>query len=160
MDLVRWDTEERNARKAARYATSLLTSLGGDFTPRLGAAVECESMSPQPGMAHFQNRGTYVSLACNGYIESPIRVAASGTYAVEILAAGSAAQGGYPLVELRIDGSPAGRVQLQGEAWRTYPLEVEFAEGEHRLALAFVNDMQHDGEDRNLMLDRVEFYRP
>ena len=159
VDLLRWDTEARNGRKAARYACSLLTALGGDFTPRPGVAVECEAMTPQPGMPHFQHRGSYVSLACNGWIESPVRVAVAGPYTAEVLASGSAVQGEYPLVELRVDGAAVGQVQLQGDGWRTYPLDVNLAEGEHRLALAFVNDLQRDGEDRNVMLDRVTFYR-
>ncbi|NUQ65635.1 MAG: hypothetical protein HUU20_24460, partial [Pirellulales bacterium] len=159
LDLIRWDTEEQNSRKAARYACSLLTALGGDFTPRPGVAIECETMMPQPGMPHFQKRGGQVSLACSGYIEGPIRVAAAGRYTVEILASGTKAQEVYPEVELRIDGTPAGRVQLKSDGWSTFSLELELAEGEHRLAIAFVNDMQRDGEDRNLMLDRVVFYR-
>ncbi len=158
LDLLRWDTEDRNARKAARYACSLLTALGGDFTPRPGVAIECETMTPQPGMAHFQNRGTTVSLACSGYIAAPVQVAAAGRYTVEILAAGSSAQDVYPLVEVRIDGRAVGQVQLESDGWRTYPLDVELSEGEHRLALAFINDLQHDGEDRNLLLDRATFY--
>ena len=66
IDQLRWDTEERNARKAARYACSLLTALGAQFSSRLGVAVECEQMTPQPGMPHFHNRGTYASIACSG----------------------------------------------------------------------------------------------
>jgi hypothetical protein len=50
LDQLRWDTEEQNARKAARYAGALLSMLGGDFSPRSGTAVECARMTPQPGL--------------------------------------------------------------------------------------------------------------
>ncbi len=159
VDQVRWDTEERNARKAARYAASLLTALGGDFPPRLGVTVECETMTPQPGMPHFHNRGTYVSLATTGYVNTPIEVAAAGRYAMELVASGSRAADVLPIVEVRIDGEPVGRVELASTAWRPYVVPVELTEGPHELALAFTNDYNREGEDRNLALDKVVFYR-
>jgi len=152
VDQLRWDTEERNARKAARYALSLLTALGGDFSPRLGVTVECEQMTPQPGMPHFQNRGTYVSIACNGYVSTQIQVAATGRYTMEIVASGSSAAGVYPLVEVRIDKKPVGQVQLAGGSWRPYLVDVELTEGRHDLSLAFTNDLNQNGEDRNLVV--------
>ena len=158
IDQLRWDVEPQNARKAARYAASLLTALGGDFTPRLGTTLECEQMTPQPGMPHFNVRGNHASLACTGYISTPIDVAASGRYSVEIVASGTPAAGVYPIVALRIDGKEVGQVELTGGAWRPYLLDVELTEGRHDLALAFTNDYNRDGEDRNLMLDQMTFY--
>ena len=73
LDQLRWDTEPQNARKAARYAGSLLAALGGDFTPRLGVTIECEHMTPQPDMPFFHNYGTHVALACNGYVQDADR---------------------------------------------------------------------------------------
>jgi len=159
VDQLRWDTEARNARKAARYASSLLTALGGDFPPRLGVTVECEAMEPQPGMQHFHNRGTFAALACTGYVKTPIEVAAAGRYVVEVVAAGSPAAGVLPIVEVRVDDQPAGRIELASTAWRPYPLSIELTQGTHELALAFTNDYNRDGEDRNLMLDKAVFYR-
>ena len=54
---------------------------------------------------------------------------------------------------------PVGRVQLTSSAWRPYLLDVELTEGDYELALAFTNDFNRDGEDRNLMLDKAVFYR-
>jgi hypothetical protein len=159
VDQVRWDTEERNARKAARYASSLLTALGGDFPPRLGVTVECENMEPQPDMPHFHDRGTFVSLACNGYVKTPIEVAAAGRYTVQVVASGSRAAGVFPIVEVRVDRKPVGQVQLATTAWRPYVLQFELTEGTHELALAFTNDYNRDGEDRNVRLDQVLFCR-
>ena len=159
VDQLRWDTEDRNARKAARYAASLLTALGGDFPPRLGVTVECETMEPQPDMLHFHNHGTFVALACSGYVKTPIEVAATGRYAVEIAASGSEAAGVLPIVEVRIDGKPVGQVRLASTAWRPYVLQLDLPQGTHELALAFTNDYNRDGEDRNVMLDKAVFYR-
>ena len=116
-------------------------------------------MTPQPGMPHFSNRGTFASLACTGYVTTPIEVAEPGRYAMEIVASGSRAAGALPIVEVRIDGKPVGQVELASTAWRPYVLPVELTEGRHELALAFTNDLNQNGEDRNLALDKVVFYR-
>ena len=159
IDRVRWDTQQQNARKAARYAGSLLGALGGDFTPRAGTVIACASMTPQPGMGHFRNFGSHVALACNGWVKGPIQVAAAGRYTIELMASGTPAGDVYPLVEVRLDGRKIGQVQLESGNWRPYWLGVDLPEGEHELALAFVNDLNRDGEDRNLMLERAVFYR-
>lgn len=159
LDQLRWDTEPRNARKAARYASSLLAALGGDFTPRLGVTIECEHMTPQPEMPFFHNDGTHVALACNGHVKTPIEVAVAGRFTMEVTASGTKAAGIYPLVEVRIDGKRVAQVQLTDGNWRPYSSRVELAKGTHELSLAFVNDFNHDGEDRNLMLDKVIFYQ-
>lgn len=159
LDQVRWDTEPQNTRKAARYAGALLAALGGNFTPRLGVAIECEQMTPQPEMPFFRNLGAHVSLACNGYVKAAVEVAATGRYTMEVTASGTKAAGVYPLVEVRIDGKLLGQVQLISGNWRPYSLPIELAAGTHELSLALVNDLNQDGEDRNLMLDKVIFYQ-
>jgi hypothetical protein len=159
VDQLRWDTEERNARKAARYASMLLTALGGDFTPRPSVTIECETMTPQPDMPWFSNRGSFASLACSGWIKTPIQVAATGRYTMEVVAGGTPAQGVYPHVEISIDGRKAGEVQLTGGGLRPYPIAIELPEGKHELSLAFTNDLNVGGEDRNLILDKVVFYK-
>ncbi len=160
VDQVRWDTEEANARKAARHACSILTALGGDFMPRPSVAVECEQMTPQPDLPHFHNAGAFVSLACSGWVKTPIKVAAAGRYTVEVVAGGTECEGVYPLIEVRLDGRKAGQVQLTSGAWRPYPLSVALPEGDHELSLAFVDDESVPAvSDRNLVLDKVLFTR-
>jgi hypothetical protein len=159
IDLVRWDTEEQNARKAARLASTLLTAMGGDFQPRMGTTIECERMTPQPGMPFFSNQGGHAALACNGYIQTPIQVAAAGRYSMEVVASGTPVAGVYPLVEVAIDGKKAGQVQLTSGNWRSYFLDLDLPEGNHELRLSFVNDFNTGGEDRNVMLDKASFYR-
>jgi len=160
IDQLRWDTEERNARKAARYACGLLTALGGDFAARDGVAVECETMTPQPGMPHFHVRGTHAAMACDGWIATSIEVATAGRYTAEVVASGSAVENVYPHVNILIDGKKAGDVQLTSGAWRPYPVTIELTKGEHELKVEFDNDQNIPGvADRNVMLDKVVFYR-
>ena len=98
-------------------------------------------------------------MACNGYIQTPIQVAAAGRYSTELVASGTPAAGVYPLVEVAIDGKKAGQVQLTSGAWRSYFLDVDLTVGDHQLRLSFVNDFNTGGEDRNVMLDKASFYR-
>ena len=157
-DAVRWDTEEHNGRKAARYACSLLTALEADFLPRPAVTIECEQMTPQPDMKHFNSRGGIAYMGCNGYIKTTVQVAESKRYAIEVLASGDASEGVCPLVEIHVDDRKVGQVQLTTEGWRAYPLDVDLAEGEHELSLRFVNDHSSPSGDRNLRLDKVVFY--
>jgi beta-galactosidase len=159
-DQIAWDTEEVNARKATRFAGSLLTALGGDVAARDGVTLEAERMTPQPGMPHFANAGGFASLACSGYIASRVKVETPGRYLVELVAAGTPAAGVYPEVQLELDGRPLGKVQLTAGTWRSYRMTVELPAGEHRLHLAFTNDYSGGGEDRNLQVDKLIFYRP
>ncbi|HPD16363.1 MAG TPA: carbohydrate-binding domain-containing protein [Planctomycetota bacterium] len=159
LDFLRWDTEERNARKAARYASTLLAALGGDFADRPSWAIECETMSPQPDMGWFRADNTAAHLACNGWIKTPIEVAVAGRYTMELVAGGTPAQGVYPDVEISVDGKKAGEVQLTGGGLRPYPVAIDLPAGKHELALRFTNDLNVGGEDRNLTLDKVVFYR-
>ena len=51
-----------------------------------------------------------------------------------------------------------GQVQLTTEGWRSYPLELELAQGEHELSIRFVNDHSSPSGDRNLRLDKLVLY--
>lgn len=159
LDQLRWDTQERSTRKAARYAASLLTALGGTFNPRLGVIVQCELMTPQPKRNQIQRRSGYMSLASEGWIASEIQVAKSGRYTMELVASGSQANDIYPLIEARVDGRRVGQFQLTVGGWRSYPIDLELAAGSHRLQLEFMNDLYVPGVgDRNVLLDKAVFY--
>jgi hypothetical protein len=160
LDQLRWDTEERNSLKAARYAATLLTELGGEFPVRSGVAVECETMTPMPGMPHFGGASSVVHLASNGYVGKPVRIASAGRYRLELVASGTEAEGVHPHVKITLDDRTLGEVQLTTDGWRAYPLTVELPAGSHELRVHFTNDLWLPGvADRNLALDKVVFYR-
>jgi hypothetical protein len=155
VDRVRWDSDSVNGRKAARHACSLLAELGGDLVARTGVALRCVDMVPQQGMPFFQKREGLTCLACNGYIAGKLRVATSGRYTMEVFAGGTPAKGEYPIVEVFIDGRMVARIQTTAFDCRPYPVTVELKQGQHELKLAFVNDLNVGGEDRNLFLEKV-----
>lgn len=157
-DQLRWDTEEQNTRKAARYVCSLLTALGGDFAYRSGVTIQCEDMTPQAGRSQTRNRGSYVWMGSEAYLTTGIEVGKAGVYTIDVVAGGSQCDGIYPLVDVCIDDKKVGQIQLTVGGWRPYPLDIELAEGAHRLALEFTNDLFIPGKgDRNVSLDKVTF---
>lgn len=158
-DQIAWDTEEANSRKASRLAGSLMTALGAESDSQLGVIIEAEHMTPQPGVPHFSNTGTFASMACSGYISSPLRAAQSGRYRIDVVATGSSAAGVYPEVDVLVDGRSVGTIHLVASNWRTYSLPMNLQAGDHELRLAFTNDFSGGGEDRNLSLDRATIYR-
>ncbi len=116
-------------------------------------------MTPQPDMPHFSKQGSSASLACNGYIERSIQVAAAGRYTLEVIASGTPAAGVFPLIGVAVDSQTVGQVQLTGGSWRSHFLDVDLAAGEHTFRLSFTNDLNAAGEDRNLRLDKVVVFR-
>ena len=157
-DQLAWDSEQRNARKAGRFAGTLLTALGGDFRVHGGTTLEAETMTPQADMPFFSNSGTCASLACTGYIATPVRVARSGRFTMELTAAGTIAAGEYPIVVVELNGQTLATIRLTSGEWRSYAVDVELPAGDHELRLLFTNDLSVNGEDRNLQIDKVTFY--
>ncbi len=85
-----------------------------------------------------------------------MRCARAGRYRLRIVAAGTPAEGEFPIIVLSIDGREAGRVELEGQGRRAYPVDVDLTAGLHTLRLAFTNDLHAPPEDRNLTIDRIE----
>ena len=86
-----------------------------------------------------------------------VRISKPGTYRITILAGGSPAVGVYPVAAIRIDGEAVARVALMHGDTRAYVAMADLPAGEHQLSVAFVNDAQIGGEDRDLYLSAVGF---
>jgi hypothetical protein len=74
---------------------------------------------------------------------------------MEVFAGGTPAKGEYPIVEVSLDGRMVARIQTTAFDCRPYPVTVDLSRGQHELKLAFVNDLNVGGEDRNLFLEKV-----
>ncbi len=158
IDFVNWDTEERNATKAARYVSALLTELGVAGSPEGGTILEAESFEPDPEMPHFSKRAGAVFMGSNGWIERQVRCAEGGRYMLELVGGGTEVDGVYPIVAVEIDGRKCGEVELRSRGRRGFRLPVELTVGEHTVRLSFTNDEYRPPLDRNLVLDKVVFY--
>ncbi len=155
INLLRWDTEERNATKARRLFGALLTGLGADFRDDLGAAYDITRFAPQPGMPHFRAEGGVAHLAAMGWVEGEIEAPRDGTYRICVDASGTPAKGEYPQFRASVDGVEIGSVKLRAASWRRYSLPAELTAGRHVLRLEFTNDLYEPPEDRNLALGSI-----
>jgi hypothetical protein len=154
LDEILWDTETQNATKAARFGSTLLTGLRGAFRQSPALGIEAESMtnvnvnaySVYDGIAHLNS---------NGRIEASVRVTTSGSYTFEVVAGGTPAVGVLPQVAITVDGANRTNWFLTTTAMTRYTFTLSLTAGTHKLGLAFLNDANPAGEDRNAWFDKL-----
>jgi beta-galactosidase len=156
VDNLTWETNTRNATKAARYVSGLLTGLGARFRAAAGTVYEAVTFEPQPGMPWFSKTPNGAYMGSGGYITRQVRCAREGEYEFRLTGRGTPVEGVYPIVRVELDGQAVGEVELAGATNGTYALPAHITEGEHELRLVFTNDEWAPPEDRNLALARVE----
>jgi len=114
---------------------------------------EAERMEIEGKITRVADAG--VLFATMGSATKRVRIARPGTYRITVLAGGSAAAGVFPVAAIGIDGKAVARVALMQGDTRAYVAMADLPAGEHQLSVAFVNDAQIGGEDRNMFLDAV-----
>jgi hypothetical protein len=97
-------------------------------------------------------RGDHIICATIGEAEATVDFGKGGPLLIGGSLGGSPAGGRYPVAEVRIDGQAYGTMALSDGEFRDYAIAVEAPAGEHRVSLAFVNDANIDGQDRNMLI--------
>ena len=103
--------------------------------------------------------GDQMWMATNDVAECEADIAEAGTYEFSFDAGGTPAAGVYPSLELRIDGRPAGTVQLKGKGPTTCRLRADVTAGRRRFGVAFTNDVCTPTEDRNAFVAGLAWQR-
>jgi len=62
---------------------------------------------------------------------------------------------GWPVMNVKIDGSVIGSVTVDSGDWKTFILRHSLPAGKHELSLEFTNDYNRNGNDRNLYVDKT-----
>jgi hypothetical protein len=93
----------------------------------------------------------------NGEIAHTFEFEQAGTYDLRVQARGDLAEGIEPHMEIRLDGTLVASADPTADPWQTYSVPVEVAAGTHRVQVAFTNDARTETEDRNLLLDWIEW---
>lgn len=157
VDEVAWSTEVRNTRKALQYAQALLTALGVDFADLWGCGFGPEAMREANGPANgqFTRAADHVALASNGHVSVRAKFARGGRYRFELVARGTPLDRIYPLVDVLVDDTKVGTIELRSEEWRPYWLVADVAEGPHEIKIVFTNDACRPPQDRNLYLQKL-----
>ncbi|NIZ91681.1 glycoside hydrolase family 6 protein [Kineococcus rubinsiae] len=78
----------------------------------------------------------------------------AATSGLSVVARGDQCQGA-PSMTVSVDGRAAGTVAVAATTWTSYALPGSWGPGAHRVSVAFGNDAQAAGCDRNLRVDRV-----
>jgi hypothetical protein len=94
---------------------------------------------------------------CNGDIATPFSTAASGTYSITVDAGGQYGVGGWPNMELIVDGAVRGSwtVAVWAPSTQAFTASINLGAGSHTLEIAFTNDAYAPGTqypDRNLYI--------
>lgn len=73
-----------------------------------------------------------------------------------VRARGSAVNGVWPIMELRVDGVAIATWDVIGGNYATYSDTAQLSAGSHTIAIAFTNDAKTSTEDRNLRSDHLD----
>ncbi len=160
LSTITWSDEGPNSLRGQRYFAGLLTGLGATYAGgRAPEIVEVESLNPMRNFPLFETYQDYVQMNTNGYVQGEIEVVQAGTYRLGLLGRGTALNGVYPIIQILINGRVVGQIELKGGGWELHSLEVDLPAGRLNLRLSFINDEYSPatGEDRNALLDLVEF---
>ncbi len=79
-----------------------------------------------------------------------------GMIDLEIIAKGDYAGGAWPIMEVKIDDTVIGTVDVDSATWESFFIKQETASaGIHKLSVAFINDFYEKPADRNFYMDKV-----
>lgn len=159
LDEITWESETKNATKAGRYASSLLTSLGAAFRIAPSLTLEAEAMT-NVNVSAYSTGGGLARLNSGGRIETPVRFTSSGLYTFEVLAAGDAAAQVMPQVGVTVDGLVRTNWFLTTTNLTRYTVTLSVVAGTRLVGLTFLNDYYAPPEDRNARFDRVTVTPP
>jgi hypothetical protein len=154
LDEICWDTETQSTTKASRFGSTLLTGLGGAFRPTPTLGIEAESMT-NVNVNAYSVYGGIAHLNSNGRIETTVRITTSGTYTFEVVAGGTPAVGILPQVAITVDSVNKTNWFLSTTAMTRYTFTLTLTADTHTIGLAFLNDANPAGEDRNAYFDRL-----
>ena len=154
LDEIGWETETKDSARAGRYASRLLTGLGGACRLPNSLNLEAETMR-NVNVSAYNASGGVAWLYSNGRIESPVRVTTAGNYTFEVIAGGTTALGIFPQVAITVNGANRTNWFLTSTAMTRYAFSLYLAAGTYNLGLAFLNDANPAPEDRNAAFDRM-----
>lgn len=103
---------------------------------------------------------TRVVLCTNSSLNVPYTFPIDGTYRIVATVQADPNANGPPRMAVRVDGETLDEVDVPGTTVQTVTIEGEIQAGERDLAVAFTNDDNSGGDDRNLFVDRFVIEGP
>ena len=114
--------------------------------------TEAENM-PIRTAGNAVEAGTAWMLSTAGITADSIDFPVNGTYFFKLRARGVSAEGTWPLVDFRLNGSAFSRVSINSDTYAEYTAQLDIIEGKHEIALVLINPVN---TDRVVWLDWLE----
>ncbi len=141
----------------------VLSNIGQDspnlllFTSELADAPSCaetiyeaETMTASTGQAVTDGWNIW----SNGYVQFD-HLFPSGSSGITVTARGEQAGGAWPNMTVTINGSEVYSTTVSSATWSDYTFDVSLASDTLEVLVSFTNDYYVNGEDRNLIVDKV-----
>lgn len=128
----------------------LAWSGGGGGAVCKAATYEAETMTHSSG-------GTTASgwnLSTNGYVSTKSTFVAGPTH-ITVSAMGQVAVNVAPHMIVSVDGTQIGQATVAAGNWASYSFAYAATAGTHDIKVSFDNDYYANGQDRNLLVDKV-----
>jgi cellulase/cellobiase CelA1 len=107
----------------------------------------------------YQSTGGSISggwnIWANGYVSTPHSFAAGAT-TITVVARGSVAANVWPNLRVSVGGVVLGNAAVSSTSYASYKFSFTAASGAKELKVEFTNDLNQNGQDRNLYVDRVD----
>jgi hypothetical protein len=163
VDCLRWDTNERDAAKARRYASALLQNLGAAWRSGLAADPDwlpLQLFEPVERIPYFSNNGSQIVFYSGGAVSAPFRTLRAGRYAVVVRGRSNDAGGEYARVAITIGEGAQVEGEIRSVQARPFEIgEIRLGAGEQTLTLRYTNDGMVGGVDRNLWITGIGLRR-
>ncbi len=126
-----------------------------------GSCSACPTCTPASYEAETMYHSTGGSIAggwniwSNGYVSTQ-HTFAQGATTITVHARGSVAANVWPNLRLSVGGTVIGNVTVNTTNFRAYSFSYTANAGSAEIRVQFTNDLNQNGQDRNLYVDRVE----
>jgi len=115
-------------------------------------------VEPVGTIPYFRKDDREIGLAASGTVEAQFECMTEGQYAVLIRGRSTPAQGQYGIASVAVDGRKVGEAEIKTSfAGNFHVGKVKLSQGKHKVTVAFINDFNRNGEDRNLYIRGIGF---
>ena len=123
---------------------------GGPGGGCVAVSYEAESMTHSTGSVMSGGWNLWT----NGSISTKSTFVAGPTH-ITVSAKGQAAVNVWPHMVVTVDGVQVGQATVSASNWATFSFPYAATAGSHEIKVSFDNDYYANGQDRNLLLDKV-----
>jgi endoglucanase len=132
--------------------TSTSTSGSGS-----GGGPVCTAATYEAETMTHSNGGTTSggwNLWMNGYVSTKGSFVAGPTH-ITVSASGQPAAGVWPHMVVSVDGMQIGQATVSASSWASFSFPYAATAGSHEIKVSYDNDYNANGQDRNLLVDKV-----